>query len=437
MPASAVESVAIPAADAREGTKGKPLKVCLLTYRGNPTCGGQGIYIKRISRALRDLGHQVDVVSGPPYPQLDEGVRLHPLEGLDLYNPEALFRIPTLSELRSSINLLEWAGVSTGGFPEPHTFGLRAYRFLKQKVGDFDVIHDNQCLAYGLLKIRRLGFPLVTTIHHPIMVDREAELQSVRWWWKRLKIRRWYSFVGMQTKVSRGLSHVITVSERSKQDVSEAFKIPHQRLFVVPNGIDTVTFQPLPGVKREENRIITTTSSDVPIKGLRYLMEAVASIAKKRDIKLTVVGKPRKDKGVEDLLRALALERVVEFTGRIEDDEFADYYARATLAVVPSLYEGFGFPAGEAMACKTPVVSTTGGALPEVVGDAGVLVPPGDSHALADGIVSLLDDPERRDRLGEAGFRRVHAHFTWKRAAERMVEVYREAMDANGRFLED
>lgn len=339
--------------------------------------------------------------------------------------------------MRSSINLLEWAGVSTGGFPEPHTFGLRAYRFLKERVGEFDVIHDNQCLAYGLLKIQELGFPLVATIHHPIMVDRDAELQAVRWFWKKWKIRRWYSFVDMQTKVSRNLSHVITVSEQSRQDVAREFAIPGQRLFVVPNGIETGTFRPLPDVKREENRIITTTSSDVPIKGLRYLLEAVASIARERDIRVTVIGKPRKDKGVEDLVRDLALERIVEFTGRIEDEEFPDYYARATLAVVPSLYEGFGFPAGEAMACKTPVVSTTGGALPEVVGKAGVLVPPGDSRALAGAIVSLLDDPERRRLLGEEGYRRVHEQFTWKRAAEKMVEVYREAMDANGRFLED
>ena len=423
--------------DEKERTNGKPLRVCLLTYRGNPTCGGQGIYIKRISRALLDLGHRVDVVSGPPYPLLDDDVSLHQLPGLDLYNPEDLFRTPKLHELRSAINVLEWAGVSTGGFPEPLTFGLRAYRFLREKVGDFDVVHDNQCLAYGLLRIQALGFPLVATIHHPIMVDREAELESARLWWKRLKVWRWYSFVGMQTRVSKQLSHVITVSERSRQDVAKAFAIPIRRLHVVPNGIDTDTFRPLPDVKREENRIITTTSSDVPIKGLRYLLEAVASIAKKRDIKVTVIGKPRKDKGVEDLVRELALERLVEFTGRIEDDEFADYYARATLAVVPSLYEGFGFPAGEAMACKTPVVSTTGGALPEVVGNAGILVPPGDSQALAGAIVSLLDDPEKRHRLGEQGYHRVHEHFTWKRAAERMVAVYREAMNANGRFLQD
>ena len=432
-----MESITIRPAEAREGTNGKPLKVCLLTYRGNPTCGGQGIYIKRISRALADLGHRVHVVSGPPYPELDEDVHLHQLEGLDLYNPEALFRIPTLKELRSSINVREWMGVSTGGFPEPHTFGLRAHRFLKDRVGEFDVIHDNQCLAYGLLKIQELGFPLVATIHHPITVDREAELQAVKWFWKKWKIRRWYSFVDMQTKVSRNLSHLITVSERSRLDVARAFAIPAQRLHVVPNGIETGTFRPLPEVKREENRIITTTSSDVPIKGLRYLMEAAASIARERDIRVTVIGKPRKDKGVEKLVRDLDLDRFVEFTGRIEDEEFAHYYARATLAVVPSLYEGFGFPAGEAMACKTPVVSTTGGALPEVVGNAGVLVPPGDSKALASAIVSLLDDPERQRRLGEKGFRRVHEQFTWGRAAESMVEVYREAMNANGRLLEN
>jgi glycosyltransferase involved in cell wall biosynthesis len=423
--------------DEREPTNGKPLRVCLLTYRGNPTCGGQGIYVKRISRALRDLGHRVDVVSGPPYPHLEEDISLHQLQGLDLYNPEDMFRIPKFSELRSGINVLEWASVSTGGFPEPHTFGLRAHRFLKEKVGDFDVVHDNQCLAYGLLRIQELGFPLVATIHHPIMVDREAELQSVRWWWKKLKVRRWYSFVGMQKKVSKNLSHVITVSEQSKQDVAKEFAIPIQRLHVVPNGIDTDMFRPLPDVKRDENRIITTTSSDVPIKGLRYLLEAVASIAKERSINVTVVGTPRNDKGVGKLVRKLGLDRFVEFTGRIEDKDFAPYYARATLAVVPSLYEGFGFPAGEAMACKTPVVSTTGGALPEVVGDAGVLVPPGDAKALEQAIVSLLDDSERRDRLGEEGFRRVHENFTWKRAAERMVAVYREAMNANGRFLED
>jgi glycosyltransferase involved in cell wall biosynthesis len=279
-----------------------------------------------------------------------------------------------------------------------------------------------------------MGIPLVATIHHPITFDRKAELAAAGWWWRRLKVRRWYSFVGMQTRVAKSLSHVVTVSECSKQDTADAFAIPLERFRVVPNGIDTELFQPLPHVEREQDRIITTTSADRPIKGLRYLLEATASIAERRPIRLTVIGKPKKDLGVEKLMKKLRLERSVEFTGRIEDKDFASYYARSTIAVVPSLYEGFGFPAGEAMACGIPVISTTGGALPEVVGDAGVLVPPGDAKALERAILDLLDDPEQRSRLSREGTERVNKYFTWKRAAEALVEVYREAMHANGRL---
>ena len=411
-----------------------PLKICLLTYRGNPTCGGQGIYTKRISRALKDLGHSVDVVSGPPYPDLDEDIVLHRLPSLDLYNPQDLFRIPKLNELRSPINTLEWIGVSTGGFPEPLTFSLRAYRFFRHRLGSFDVLHDNQCLAYGILGIQHLGFPTVATIHHPITVDRETELHSADKWWKRLKVRRWYSFLGMQVRVSRRLSHIITVSERSKRDISKAFKIPGDRFRVIPNGISTEVFRPLPHVQRERHCVIVTTSADTPVKGLRYLLMATASIAKKRRIKLTVIGTPKKDGEILRLVKDLGLHPSIEFTGRIEDGDFAHYYARSAVAVVPSLYEGFGFPAAEAMACGVPVVSTTGGALPEVVGDAGILVPPGDAKALEDAILALLDNPDRCRELSHAGYDRVHKHFTWQAAAHNLLSVYRETMDDNGRL---
>ena len=411
-----------------------PLRICLLTYRGNPTCGGQGVYVKRISRVLKDFGHSVHVVSGPPYPHLDEDITLHRLPSLDLYNPEALFRIPRLHELRSPINVLEWLGVSTGGFPEPFTFSLRAYRFLRKNPGAFDVIHDNQCLSYGLIGIKRLGLPVVATIHHPITYDRDAELNLEKWWWKRLKIRRWYSFLGMQVRVARQLPHIITVSERSKKDTSRAFGIPEGRFNVIQNGINVEVFRPLSQVRREENHIMTTNSADSPIKGLKFLLEAVDRIRKKRKIKLTVIGTPKKKGGIERLVRDLGLNGCVDFTGRIEDRDFPYYYARATLAVVSSLYEGFGFPAGEAMACGTPVISTTGGALPEVVGDAGVLVPPADSVALEKAILSLLDDPERRNELSRAGFDRINKRFTWKHAAERIVNVYQEAIHVNGGF---
>lgn len=414
-------------------SNGEPLNICLLTYRGNPSCGGQGIYIKHLSKALREIGHNVDVVSGPPYPELEDGVTLYRLPSLDLYNPENLFRIPTLRELKSPINLLEWLEVSSGGFPEPLTFSIRAYKFFKQRHGYYDIVHDNQCLAYGILKIKELGYPTVATIHHPITVDRQTEIKSADVWWKKLKVMRWYSFIGMQKRVSRRMSRIITVSNRSKHDISSEFNIPPGKFRVVANGVNTDIFHPLDGIKRDENHIIVTNSADTPLKGLKYLLEAIASIRRKRqDIKLTVIGKPKKGGVIEKLVRELGISSHVHFTGRIRDEEFSHYYAMATMAVVPSLYEGFGLPAGEAMACKVPVISTMGGALPEVVGDAGILVPPGNARELEKAILYLLDHPQERSRLAEKGYARVMNHFTWTNAALKHVEVYKEAINDYG-----
>ena len=416
----------------RSPNRTDPLRICLLTYRGNPTCGGQGVYIKYLSRALAELGHTVDVVSGPPYPELAEGIGLHKLPNLDLYNPEHLFRPARLSDLLTSpINQLEFLGLSLGGFPEPFTFGLRTYNYFRRKRPHYDIVHDNQCLSYGILGLPRLGFPTVATIHHPITVDRDVEISSARSLIQKFKARRWYSFLGMQKRVSRHLSHIITVSECSKGDISRDFRTSSRKFRVVPNGINTDFFYPLPHVKRSDDQILVTNSADTPLKGLRYLLEAVASIKKKRNIGLTVVGTPKKNGVIEGLVRKLGIRDCVKFTGRIEYEDFASYYARATMAVIPSLYEGFGMPAGEAMACGVPVISTVGGALPEVVGDAGILVPTADSMALEQAIVSLLDDPDRRRRLGEAGLRRVKGSFTWRHAAERTADVYREAIDAH------
>lgn len=408
-----------------------PLRVCLFTYRGNPTCGGQGVYIKRLSRALRDLGHKVDVVSGPPYPVLDDDIRLHKLPSLDLYNPDALFRVPTLRELSSPVNLLEWLGVSSGGFPEPLTSGIRVFNFIKANAANYDIFHDNQCLAYGLLRVKSIGLPTIATIHHPMTVDRDTEIAAERFWWRKLKVMRWYSFIEMQKRVSRKLSHIITVSNASKQDIARAFAIPPYKFRVIANGINTDIFHPLPDVQRLENRIMVTNSADTPLKGLKFLIEAVASIRKTRDITLTVIGKPRENGVIARVVDEIGAHDYVHFTGRIADDEFARYYAQATVAVVPSLYEGFGLPAGEAMACRVPVISTTGGALPEVVGDAGILVPPGNAHALRDAIIELLDNPDRREHLAQAGYDRVKKHFTWHNTAKDVVEVYREAIDAH------
>ncbi len=407
-----------------------PLRICILTYRGNPSSGGQGVYVRRISRALKDLGHSVEVASGPPYPLLDDDIVLHKLPSLDLYNPDDLFRTPKVSELKSPVNLLEWLLLSSGGFPEPFTFSLRAYSFLKQNKDRYDVIHDNQCLAYGMLGIKKL-LPLVTTIHHPITKDRDIEVSAQPNMLRKVQKWRWYSFLGMQKRVARNLGHLITVSEASKKDISSDFKVDAINFNVVPNGINTEIFYPIPGNLRPANRLIVTNSADTPLKGLKYLLHAVDRIRKKRDIHLTVIGKPKPGGAIEQLVKDLNLKDVVTFTGRIEEEEFAGYYANSTIAVVPSIYEGFGLPAGEAMACAVPVISTTGGALPEVVGDAGVLVPPADDSALEKAIITLLDNPGMCHKLAKAGYERVIRNFTWENTALATANVYKEAIYAD------
>lgn len=405
------------------------LRVCLLGYRSNPHSGGQGVYIKNLSRALKDSGHRVHVVSGPPYPHLDTDIPLTRLPSLDLYNPENLFRMPSAAELRNPVNLIEWIGISSMGFTEPLTFGIRARRFLRVNAAAYDIVHDNQCLSHGIGDIARF-LPTLATIHHPITIDRKIAIRSAGSLWKKMQKWRWHTFIGMQQRVARRLSHILTVSTCARADISREFHIPESRIRVVPNGIDTDRFYPLSGVIRERNRVMVTNSADVPLKGLCYLLRAIAQVAKSRPVRLVVVGARKTNGMIDRLIQELGIGKQVVFTGRIDHQAFVREYARATMAVVPSIYEGFGLPAGEAMACGVPVISTTGGALPEVVGDAGILVPPREPMAIARAILFLLDHPERAEALGQAGYQRVLAQFTWARAAEKTVSVYREVMSA-------
>jgi glycosyltransferase involved in cell wall biosynthesis len=411
-----------------------PLRICLLSYRCNPHSGGQGVYIKNLSRALREMGHTVDVIAGPPEIILSEGVRRIALQGLDLYNPADPFRIPTLSELADPVNLIEWVGVASMGFPEPFTFGLRARRFLKQRLADYDILHDNQSLSYAVWALSR-RIPVVATIHHPVTVDRRFAVRAERTPLRKIQRWRWYSFIGMQKRVARALFPIITVSESARRDLSREFRIPAERFRVVPNGIDTDLFRPLLGIEREPDRIIVTNSADMPLKGLTHLLTAVAEVRPVRPrLRLVVIGTPNKNGAVERRLAELGLEPYVSFTGRIGDNELVQHYARASLAVVPSVYEGFGLPAGEAMACAVPVVSTTGGALPEVVGNAGILVPPAAPAALGQAILRLLDHPQLAHELGQRGFERVRRYFTWHRAARQTLDAYHEAIHGHRRF---
>jgi glycosyltransferase involved in cell wall biosynthesis len=403
--------------------KKKRYRICLLSYRSNPHCGGQGVYLKHLSSALKDLGHYVDVISGPPYPELPRNIPLIRLESLDLYNPDDLFRTPQTQELRSFINLYEWLSVCSMGFPEPVSFGLRAYNYLRKRTHQYDIVHDNQCLSYGILGIGR-RIPLVATIHHPMTVDRKIAIQTAPNFLRKIQAIRWYSFIGMQIRVARKLQRIITVSRCAAEDIHQEFGIPINRFSVVPNGIDIDSFTPIPNIQRDPCRILTTNSADMPLKGLQYLLDAVDILRKERPISLYVVGSPKPGGLIEKHVRQKQLQACVHFLGRIDQQTYNIQYAKAGMAVVPSLYEGFGLPAGEAMACAVPLISTRGGALPEVVGDAGMLVEPGSTKALVDNMRYLIDNPDVAKKIGQKGFKRVHQEFTWQNAAERIVQVY-------------
>lgn len=409
----------------------RPLKICLLGYRSAPFGGGQGIYIKYLSKALVEAGHEVDVISGQPYPHVDPRVRLIKMPGMNLFE-NGLDSIRP-HHLKSMTNIIEWTGKLSGGFAEPYCFGRRVESYLEKFGRSYDVIHDNQCLAWGMLNLQKKGFPLVTTIHHPVTSDLEIALAAAANWRERLLIRRWHSFLNMQKKVASQLDNVVTVSERSFADIGKAFDIPAERIKLIYCGIDTNEFRPMPEVQRQRHRIMATVSADQPLKGVRYLLEAIAKLVDKYpDISLRWVGKPREDSDTGELIKKLGIADRLHCVSGISTEDLVRYYNEAEVAVVPSVYEGFGLPAGEAMACGTPTIATTGGALPEVLGDAGSLVPIRDSDAIAAAIDELFENDIRRKQLSEVGRKRMEDTFCWSKAAEQFTDYYWQVIDANG-----
>ena len=414
---------------------GDSLRIALLVYRGNPHSGGQGVYTHHLSRELAAMGHHVEVFSGQPYPDLAPEVPLVKVPSLDLYRADDPFHIPQLSEFKSAIDVLEFAIMCTAGFPEPRTFSRRVRKVLNARRADFDVIHDTQCLGNGILGLLHDGWPIVETLHHPITVDRRLELAQNPWTKRPLRqitLRRWFGFLRMQCRVARQMPRIVTVSESSRRDITRDMGVAYERMSIVPVGVDTDHFRPLPDVKRVPGRIMTTASADVALKGLVPLLEAVAKVRTERDASLVVVGKPRDGSSIPSVIDRLGLEGHVTFVSGVAPDRMVELYNEAEVAVVPSLYEGFSLPAIEAMACGAPLVATTGGALPEVVGPDGrnaLTVPPGDPGALAGAIGRVLDDPPLRERLGTAGRAHVLDRFTWTEMARQTVEQYRLAIE--------
>ena len=405
------------------------MKIALLSYRSHPFSGGQGIYIRHLSNAFNALGHEVFVISGPPYPELSKGVKLIKIPSLDLFSVESRIKAFRLRFLLSPIDLIEWLGIMSGGFPEPYVFGKRLESFLEDTEIKFDVLLDNQSLCYSLLNIQK-SYPLVTTIHHPITRDHKIALDNARNWKERLSTNRWHGFLKMQKKVAPKLQKIICPSAQSKEDVIEEFLVERDSIDVVLNGIDINSFRFRGDKRPHNNRIVTTASADIPLKGLKYLIRSLPEIIKKfPDTNLQVIGRSPQGGGIRKLISKLNLVDKVSFHSELSESEVVEIYSCAEIAVIPSLYEGFGFGAGEAMSCGVPLISTTSGGLKEVIGDAAIIIKSGSSEEIEKAVIELFSNPNKQELYSHLGRKRMEDKFDWLVSANQYLEIFKDTKE--------
>mgnify|MGYP001342929229 FL=1 len=404
------------------------MKIGLLSYRSHPYSGGQGIYVKHLSKALSDIGHDVSVLSGPPYPELDNSVELIEIPSLGLFETEDRMKAFSLDLLLNPLNLYEWLTVMSGGFPEPYTYGKRVLKYLKENNRDFDIILDNQSLCDSLLEIQKI-YPLAVTIHHPITKDLKLEIENASNWKEKLSSLRWHNFLPMQKKVAPKLNKIICVSRPSKKDIVEEFLVDPEKIEVILNGIDIRKFIPNPSTLFIENKIITTASADIPLKGLKYLILALPNIIKVfPKTSLTVIGRSPSDSKLRKLITDLSLEDKIAFRSGITEEEIVNLYHSSEIAVIPSLYEGFGFGAGEAMACGIPLISTHSGGLEEVVGDSAEKILPASTEEIESAVIKLFSSPDRKTELSKMGRERMEKMFDWHIAAKSYENAFKEVI---------
>ena len=412
------------------------MKICFLLHQGKMHSGGQGVYLYNVTKEIANLGHEVHVIAGPPYPDVAPGITMDKMETFNLFEVFGTLNFNFFHgrhprEFFRPLNFYEMASSRMGMFAGMSAFSMRAFDRLHslQRERHFDMIHDVQVLGYGTHLTELCGLPVVANVHHPLAYDRRnavIQAKSVR---EKVRWIMFYPF-WMQHVGMRRLDRIITGSHVSAASVRREFKVPDEHVKVIHDGVDTDLFRPLDDVEKVPNEILFVGNSEDRNKGARYLMEAMR-LLRDSDLHLTFVDKPKGDlKLVPALVRRYGLTTKVNFTGRVTSDQLVRLYNRAQILVSPSVYEGFGLPAAEAQACGTAVVSTTAGALPEVVGhdETGWLVPPGDAPALAEAIQRLMADAERRRQMGAAGRQRMVQRFTWRETARKTVELYEEVL---------
>jgi len=395
-----------------------------LSYRSAPFGGGQGIYVYELSKALNNIGHHVDVISGPPYPELIADIELIKLPGLNLFSTfkfRERLKIFFHTKNKSLDDWYEFSSTLMGGFPELQTFGNRAKIFLSDK--NYDAVIDNQSISFGMIDIQK-SKPLIEIMHHPISKDYFYDLKFARGLVQRISKMRWFSFLKMQKKVAKQIKVVVTPSLNSKQDIHHDFKVPMQNIQVIPNGIDFNTFRSLPNIVPRANGVITTASADVPLKGLDFSLHAIARLKSEYpDINLTIIGSPRAEGHTERLIKKLKLEEQVSFKTNLTKEEITHEYAKSSVAVVSSLYEGFGFPVGEAMACATPLVATNVASIPEITGSFAQLISAEDSEAIYQGIKNIFQSPQKYKIQAELGRQHIIENFNWTKIGHAYEEL--------------
>ena len=401
------------------------LNIAILSYRSAPFGGGQGIYVHDISKALSLMGHQVDVISGPPYPNLDEKVNLIKLPGLDLFQTfifKDRLKIFIKKKNKRAIDFYEFFSTFFGGFPEMSTFGERAKEFLDKNL-HYDIVIDNQSISYGMLEIQK-KFPLIEIIHHPITKDYKFELQSSSSFMYRLSRHRWYSFLKMQKRVAPQLKTIVTPSINSLKDIASDFNVNKKNINVINNGLDIDIFIPYKEIKRNPTKLITTASADVALKGLDYSLKSLASLTDDfPEISLTVIGKLKKGGHTSRLIHELGIKDKVFFKTDLTKEEIAKEYASSSIAIVSSLYEGFGYPVIEAMSCEIPLIATNTSSIPELVGDYAKLIPPKNTNELSNTIRSILNDYSHYKKIAVKGRQHIIDNFNWLKITEEYEDI--------------
>ena len=393
------------------------LNIAILSYRSAKFGGGQGVYIKDISFALSLMGHNVDIISGPPYPDLHDGVKLIKLPGLDLFETFSFkdrFKKFKKKKCKNFDDYYEFFIALAGGFPELRTFGNRANNYLKNN-NNYDVIIDNQSISYGLIEIQK-RFPLIEIIHHPITFDFKFELAASKKIKYKISRYLWYSFLKMQKQVAPKLQNIITVSQSSKKGIIEEFNCKKNNISVINNGLDTEEFSPIEESVRDLNRLITTASADVPLKGLDYSLKALKILKKDNpNIHLIVIGSPKKGGHTERLIKELNIKDNVFFKKHISKEEIRKLYSTSSVAIVSSLYEGFGYPVIEAMSCEVPLIATNVSSIPELVGKYAILIDPKDENLLSHKIKNVLSNYDDHKKTAIQGRQHIIKTFNWSK----------------------